>query len=137
MKIHIIMHESFEAPAAIEEWGNRNNHELTYTQLYRGEKLPQNSDGFDFLVIMGGPQSPATTIEECSHFNAREEISLIGEAIRKGKFVLGVCLGAQLIGESLGAKFEHSPNKEVGVFEVALTEEGKSDEIFSTFPEKF
>ncbi len=137
MKIHIIMHESFESPAAIEEWGCSKNHEISYTRLYRGDALPNDAKGFDFLVIMGGPQSPATTIEECSHFNAKAEIKLIAQAVKAEKLVLGVCLGAQLIGEALGAKFDHSPHREIGVFEVNLTPEAKDDPIFSKFPKSF
>ena len=116
MKLHIIMHESFEAPGAIETWAKHKNHEITYTRLYDGSTLPQNGGDIDFLIVMGGPQSPATTKEECPHFDAKKEIEFIKKAIDDGKIVLGVCLGAQLIGEALGAKFDHSPNREIGVF---------------------
>jgi len=50
---------------------------------------------------------------------------------------LGVCLGAQLIGEALGAKFDHSPNREIGVFDLTLTKDAENDPIFSKFPKKF
>ena len=136
MKIHIIIHESFESPAAIEIWALKKGHHITYTRLYEGGVFPDNTD-FDFLVIMGGPQSPETTLIECPHFNAQKEIAFIKKAIEEKKVLLGVCLGAQLIGEALGAKFDHSPNREIGVFPVLLTEEGKNDPIFSSFPEKF
>lgn len=136
MKIHIVQHESFESPGAILVWAEKNNHSVTFTQLYKGEQLPEDIN-FDFLIVMGGPQSPDTTIAECPHFDAKKEMVLIKKAIDAGKFVLGVCLGAQLIGESLGAKFDHSPNKEIGVFEVSLTEEGKNDLMFADFPHKF
>lgn len=137
MKIHFIVHESFEVPAAIALWAKNKKHQVEYTNLYRREKLPTNINAFDFLVVMGGPQSPATTVEECPHFNAKKEIDFIKNAIDGGKAVLGVCLGAQLIGEALGAKFDHSPNREIGVFEIILTEASKKDPIFSNFPGKF
>ena len=137
MKLHIVMHESFEAPAAIAEWAKRKNHEVKYTRLYQNEELPENADDFDFLVVMGGPQSPATTAEECTHFHAQEEIAFIKKAIDQGKAVLGVCLGAQMIGEALGAKFDHSPNREIGVYELTLTDAGTKDPVFSHFPKSF
>ncbi len=137
MKLHIIMHESFESPGAIELWANNRQHDVSYTRLYFGEQFPDNVNSFDFLVVMGGPQSPATTLEECSHFDAEKEIRFIKNAIDQGKALLGVCLGAQMIGEALGAKFAHSPNREIGVFELSLTDAGKMDPIFSIFPEKF
>lgn len=136
MKIHIIMHESFESPAAIETWAKMRNHQLSYTRLYNNDVYPEVSD-FDFLVVMGGPQSPSTTKEECMYFDAEKEKSFIKEAINEGKFVFGACLGSQFIGEALGAHFEHSPNREIGVFDITLTEEGKVDALLKDFPEKF
>lgn len=137
MKIHILRHESFEAPGAIEIWAKDRGHEISQTHFYKGDILPENTDGIDFLVVMGGPQSPATTIEECPHFDAQKEISFIKQAIDNGKYVLGVCLGAQLIGEALGAKFDHSPNKEIGVFNLTLTDAANNDPIFKDFPKIF
>jgi GMP synthase (glutamine-hydrolysing) len=137
MKLHIIMHERFEAPAAIELWAKRKKHEVSYTRLYEGDKLPQDADNIDFLIVMGGPQCPTTSREECPHFDSKREIALIRKAIDRDKIVLGVCLGAQMIGQALGADFGHSPRREIGVFEVTLTSDAKSDPIFSKFPQKF
>jgi len=136
MKLHIIMHEYFEGPAAIELWANRNKHQITYTRLYLREPFHLTCD-FDFLIVMGGPQSPATTLTECSHFDVAKEIRFIQKSIQQNKILLGICLGAQLIGEALGAKFAHSPNREIGVFEITMTDASQRDPIFSTFPQKF
>lgn len=130
------MHEGFESPAAIESWAKGKNFGISYTRQYIWDIFPEECD-FDFLVIMGGPQSPATTLEECPHYNAKKEIAFIKKNIDQNKIILGVCLGAQLIGEALGAQFWHSPNREIGVFPITLTEEGKNDPIISNFPEKF
>ncbi len=136
MKLHIVMHESFESPAAIELWAREKGHSITYTKLYEGNTFPEECD-FDFLVVMGGPQSPATTIEECPHFDAEKEISFIKKAVSQKKLIFGVCLGAQLIGEALGAEFDHSPNREIGIFPLTLTDDGKRDPIIGSFPRIF
>jgi GMP synthase (glutamine-hydrolysing) len=137
MKIHIVVHESFESPAAIEKWAINRSHKLSYTNLHEGDNFPEDSI-FDFLIVMGGPQCPETTLEECSHFDGKKEIAFIKTAIDQNKFVFGVCLGAQMIGQALGAKFAHSPNREIGVFPISLTEDGKKDPIIGKiFPEKF
>ena len=130
------MHESFESPAAIEIWAKKKGFDITYTRQYVGDTFPEECN-FDFLVVMGGPQSPATTLEECPHYDAKKEIAFIKKAIDQNKILLGACLGAQLIGEALGGKFGHSPNREIGVFPITLTEDGKQDPIIGTFPEKF
>jgi GMP synthase (glutamine-hydrolysing) len=136
MRIHFVMHESFEAPAAIEIWAQERSLDIAYTRLYEGDKFPEECD-FDFLVIMGGPQSPETTLEECPHFDAAKETAFIQKAVGKNKLILGVCLGAQFIGHALGARVERSPHREIGVFNVSLTEDGKKDPFFSSFPETF
>lgn len=136
MNVHIVMHESFEAPAAIETWALHRGFNVAYTRLYEGETFPSGTQ-FDLLVVMGGPQSPDTTVAQCAHFDSPKELAFIRDAISNDKFVLGVCLGAQMIGEAFGAKYEHSPHREVGVFPVTLTEAGKVDLIVSKFPETF
>lgn len=131
MRVHFIVHESFEAPGAYETWARTRGHEVTFSRVYAGEKLPEEVRSIDLLVIMGGPQDPAVTVEECAHFDAKGEQAVIASAINAGKAVIGVCLGAQLVGEALGAPFAHSPEKEIGKFAIALTDAGKKNELFA------
>lgn len=133
MHIHFIIHEHFEAPGAYEIWGKSRGCSLSYTRVYQGDSLPEELENLDLLIIMGGPQSPATTREECPWFDAQVEKALISRAIEAGKTVIGVCLGSQLIGEALGAAFCHSPEKEIGKFPVRLTDAGKANPLFEDF----
>ncbi len=133
MRVHIIIHAPFEKPGVIGTWVIRNGHALSYTHTYRGEQLPEISE-IDFLVIMGGPQSP---LELDKYPYLRDEIALTKLAIDQKKSVLGICLGAQIIAESLDAKTERSPHKEVGVFPIHLTNEGINDPIFKNLPKSF
>ena len=133
MNIHFIQHETFEAPGAFLEWAKQKNYTSTFSKVYENQPLPQKTDNIDLLIVMGGPQSPNTTQEECPHFNAKAEMTLIQKCIQAGKAVVGVCLGAQLIGQALGAEVEHSPEKEIGVFPIHLTEYGLKDEKINHF----
>ncbi|MCH5583719.1 type 1 glutamine amidotransferase [Shimazuella sp. AN120528] len=133
LHIHFVIHELFEGPGAFQIWAETRGYSIGYSRVYAGEKLPLSIEGIDLLIVLGGPQSPSTTVEECPHFDAVSEIALINKCIKAGKAVLGVCLGAQLIGEALGAKYEHSPEKEIGCFPITLTEEGKRSCKFSHF----
>jgi len=133
MKIHAITHAPFESVGVIKDWALRNKNTLTETKSYAGEILPK-TDAFDCLLVMGGPQS----IHEADKWPyLLEEIDLIKQSIDENKFILGFCLGAQLIGEALGARATQSPEKEIGVFPVALTEEGANDPVFKHFPQTF
>lgn len=133
MKIHFIVHESYEAPGAFEKWVGDHGHEAYYSRVYAGDALPTDIDGIDFLIVLGGPQSPSTSVEECPHFDANAECALILACINAGKAVIGVCLGAQLIGVALGAGHDQSPEKEIGKFPISLTEEGRVNPKFSHF----
>lgn len=135
MNIHFIIHESFESPAAIKQWAIANKHTISETLVYKYQKLPNEISDIDLLIIMGGPQSPNTSVEECPYFNASEEILFIQKAIKNGKAVLGVCLGSQLVGEALGAPVEHSPHKEIGIYPITFTHHSKNDELFESLPE--
>lgn len=125
MKVHFVVHESFEAPGAYETWVNDRGYEATYSRVYLHEPLPASPAGIDLLVIMGGPQSPATGKDECPHFDAEAECALIAQCVAANKAVVGVCLGAQLIGTALGAAHARSPETEIGKFPIALTAEGR------------
>ncbi|MFJ5390101.1 type 1 glutamine amidotransferase [Pectobacterium sp. CHL-2024] len=133
MRVHFIVHESFEAPGAYETWAISRGHEITFSRVYAGEKLPQDARDIDLLIVMGGPQDPAFTVDQCAHFDSKAEQALIASAVSFGKAIIGVCLGSQLIGEALGAPFAHSPEKEIGVFPIFLTDTGTQSEMFSHF----
>ncbi|MEB5838473.1 type 1 glutamine amidotransferase [Pantoea dispersa] len=133
MRVHFIVHESFEAPGAFETWATMRGHDVTFSQVYLGQKLPGEAGDIDLLVIMGGPQDPSVTPEECAHFDSGAEQALIASAVHAGKAVVGVCLGAQLIGEALGAPFAHSPEREIGKFPIVLTESGRRNGMFTHF----
>ena len=137
MHIHIIMHEAFESPGAILQWIESRGINHSYSRLYEGDKLPVNADSFDVLLVMGGPQSPDTTLEECPYFDSKAEQKLIRTSINKGKIVLGICLGAQMISNALGGQTQASPEKEIGLFEIKLTDEGKKDALLAHLPNHF
>ncbi|MBL4647408.1 MAG: homoserine O-succinyltransferase [Gammaproteobacteria bacterium] len=133
MRIHYIIHVEFEKLGAIKTWAEQHRYDLQGTNIYRGESLP-NMNEFDFLISLGGPQS-VTELERYAYL--QQEVAFIQQAIAAGKLLLGICLGAQLIGHALGAPGQHSPQKEVGCFPVSLTSEGQQHPLFEQLPTSF
>lgn len=133
MNILCIEHAEFERLGSIETWATQRKHTIHQVNPYRGEALP-DSNTVDFLIVMGGPQS---SLKLAKAPYLKDEIKFIEKVIKKNKPIIGVCLGAQLIGEALGAKAERSPHREIGMHLVELLDEAKTDPIFKQFPSKF
>lgn len=133
MKILYLIHAEYELPGALETWAAEKGFEQAYVCPFLGEALPPHSS-FDFVIAMGGPQS-ATDLRAYPYLE--DEIVLIRDALKAQIPVLGFCLGAQLIGEALGANTERSPYKEVGVFPIELTNEGVNDPLLANLPREF
>lgn len=130
MRVHFVIHEAYEDPGAYLAWAALHGHEIALTKVYQFDPLPQVDD-FDWLIVMGGPQSPHSTKEEYPYYDAKVEIKLLQETIAADKPIIGVCLGAQLLGEAYGAPVEHSPEKEIGNFPIVLTQAGRKDPYLS------
>lgn len=134
MRAHYLQHVSFEGLGSIEEWLQDAGYEITSTQLYKSEKLP-NIEDIDLLIVMGGPMS---VNDESHHSWLAEEKAFVKSAIQTGKSVLGICLGAQLIAHSMGAKILPSTAKEIGWFPItAVIPQQKTTFLFPKETEVF
>ena len=113
MRIHAIYHVPFEKLGSIEDWIIKKGHTLHETCLYDNQILPSPEE-FDMLILMGGTMS---VNDEVYPWPGNEK-ELIRKAIKMGKAVLGVCLGAQLIASALGSKVYRGREKEIGWYPV-------------------
>jgi len=129
LRIHVFQHIFFEGAANIEAWCVEKGHVISSTKFYEDPALPELSD-MDWLIIMGGPMS---VYEEEKFSWLAAEKQFIKKAIQAGKTIIGICLGAQLLAEILGAKVYQNAYKEIGWFPVALTSEGQQNKLFSNF----
>lgn len=127
MRVHFVLHESFEVPGAYLKWANARKHSVSMTKVYENESLPQNTAEIDFLIIMGGPQSPDRDEIQFPYYHPEEELALIQDAIKRDRLIVGVCLGAQLLSVAYGAQYDHSPEREIGVFPIKLTDAALKD----------
>lgn len=133
MKIHYLQHVRFEDIAYIGDWAYLKHHEVTGTKLYETAELP-TTDTFDWLVVMGGPMG---VHDEAKYPWMAAEKRLIEQAVSQGKAVLGICLGAQLIADVLGAKVYKNQHKEIGWWPVIKTEQAQDSELFCDLPSSF
>ena len=90
----------------------------------------------DFDAFIVGP-TPISANDVESHDFLRREWIFLGEVVESRKPTLGVCCGGQMLARHLGGKVVMSPEREVGGYEVHLTEVGEVDPLFAGFPREF
>ena len=118
MNIQWLQHVPFEGLGAIEGWAGRMGHSLSRTRLFAGDLFPEQGE-FGLLVVMGGPMG---IYDEQEYPWLAAEKAFIRATIEAGKPVLGICLGAQLLADVLGARVSANKEKEIGWFPVTRTD---------------
>lgn len=132
LRIHYFQHVPFEGLGCIEDWALGQGHQLSYTRFYEGRQLPP-LDEIDWLIVMGGPMG---IYDEAIYPWLSGEKEFIRQAIAANKVVLGICLGAQLLADALGANVKPGKNKEIGWFPVQKTAEGKVSKLLDDMPDQ-
>ncbi len=130
MNIHCFQHVSFETPGTIVDWVESKGHSITYTYFFEENHSLPALDRIDALLIMGGYMN----VDEEEKFPwLVKEKKFIREAFDSGKKIIGICLGAQLVAASLGAKVYKAKEKEIGFFPVTFTRKALGHPLFNHF----
>ena len=110
MKIHYLQHDDLVQACTIEQWATEQGILLSNTQVHKGEAFPDTSD-FELLIILGGRMG---AYEEEDYPWLIDEKAFIKRAIDENKYVLGICLGAQILAHVLGGFVHPHVQKEIG-----------------------
>jgi GMP synthase-like glutamine amidotransferase len=126
----VLQHISCEPPGVYEDIVVRKGASIHRVEVDEGQQLP-HWRGFDAIIAMGGPMSvnddamlPWLTAEK----------RWVRQAVLAGQPFWGICLGAQLLAASLGARVYAGPKPEVGIMPVYLTSAAHDDPVFSGLP---
>ena len=124
MSVLILKNTASEGPGTIQDFLHERGMYYKIVDCVTDD-IPGSRD-FDTLVMLGGPMS--VNEEEIYPYIGRE-IALVKEFVAGGKKVFGICLGAQIMAKALGAKVYRGPEKEIGWYDIELTDEGIRDPL--------
>lgn len=100
--------------------------------LDAGVAVPQDLDAVAGLVFMGG----AGNVNRPTGW-MQQELALIERAVARGIPLLGICLGAQLIGKVLGASIRPNATLEIGWHPVEQVADTGAPHWFAGLPPRF
>ncbi len=129
----ILQHEPIEGPGTIAEEIRLAGHAVRTIRLDLKEKVPKDPALFAGLVVMGGTMG---VYDQSKFPYLKDEIVLLGKAVKAEKPVLGICLGAQLLAASLGTEVK-AGEKEIGWFPVHKMPDACKDPVLRRLPENF
>lgn len=129
-RVMVCQHVGYELLGTLNPLFKDAGFRLRYVNFGRKPELQPELEGYDGLVLLGGPMN---VDEEARYPHLRYELHLIEEALKRDIPVLGICLGSQLLAKALGSKVERNPVREIGWHEVQLSESGKCDPLLRHF----
>jgi GMP synthase (glutamine-hydrolysing) len=128
----VVVHET-DPLARLGTWLRDAGLELEERHLGTGDVLPGTLDGYDGLVVLGGPQSAMDSPEESPELVGVRE--LLRQALAADFPTLAICLGAQLLAEVGGGKVRKGVDgPEVGATLVAKRDAADKDPVFGPLP---
>ncbi|MBI5599649.1 MAG: gamma-glutamyl-gamma-aminobutyrate hydrolase family protein [Deltaproteobacteria bacterium] len=130
----IIQHVAHEGPGILGDFLERNGFIVRRVRVYRGEAVPRDVAENSILIVLGGPMG---AYEDDKYPFLKDELRLIGSALKSGVPTLGVCLGSQLMARAAGARVYPGGKKEIGWYTLRLTAEGARDRLFLGLPSEF
>lgn len=131
-RLLVFQHVPYEILGTLDPLLRASRFRIRYVNFGREPDATPDISRYNGLIVLGGPMN-CDQVDRHPHLDT--EIEVIKEAIREGKPVLGVCLGAQLIARALGAKVRKNPVKEIGWYELNPTDDGRKDPVTGEFAE--
>ena len=106
----IVLHQRHSNAGHIGHWFITRGYALDVRRPRFGDPLPETLEHHSGAVIFGGPMSANDSDDY-----VKIETEWIGVALRQKKPFLGVCLGAQMMANYLGARVYEHPEKHVEI----------------------
>ena len=129
-KVLVFQHVAHEILGTLNPMIKKRGLRVRYINFDRNPESQPSIDKYNGLIVLGGHMG---VYEADQYSHIRVEMQLIEKALSKGIPILGICLGAQMLAQTLGANVRKSAEKEMGWYEINLTDAGKKDSLLKHF----
>ena len=129
-KILVFQHVPYEPLGTLDPLLKEAGFRIRYVNFGRNPNQRPALEKYAALIVLGGPMN---SHQIDTYPNLITEMDVIREAVESDMSVLGICLGAQLLAKALGGNVVRNPEREIGWYDVELTEHGAIDPVLSTF----
>ena len=129
-KVLVFQHVPYEPLGTLDPLLKDSGFRIRYVNFGREPDSRPSLEGYEALIVLGGPMN-SDQID--SYPNLITEVDVIREAVERNMSVLGICLGAQLLAKALGGAVSRNAVREIGWYDVEMTEQGQQDAVLSGF----
>ena len=132
MSLLVFMHAATEGPAVLGRVLMDHGHALRFVRLYAGEQVPLDLAEVEGILSLGGPMN----VDEAAAYPwLPAEMAYLQQAHQAGVPMVGICLGAQLLGAALGGEVRAMAGPaEVGWLPVRQSFAGSTDPLLAGVP---
>jgi GMP synthase-like glutamine amidotransferase len=127
-RLLVIQHCPVTPVGTVGVFAEERGAQLDTRFAHDGNGLPESADGFDGLIVLGGPQHAG---DDAGYPAFRTIMGLIRDFHRAAKPVFGICLGAQLLARAFGEQVYPFGGIEVGFLPVRLTGAATEDPLLA------
>jgi GMP synthase (glutamine-hydrolysing) len=122
----VFQHVAAEPLGTLHARIRARGHRIRFHNFQRHPDAQPDVDRYHGLIVLGGPMNVE---DQHRHPHLKTELLAIEAALRQGKPVLGICLGAQLLAHVLGAPVRRHDQHEIGWYDLITTAQGREDPV--------
>lgn len=131
-KALVIRHVAFEDLGSLAIPLHQKNYDINYIDMVPGCLNSLDPIAPDLLIVLGGPIG---AYEETDYSFITDEIHLLEQRLTIDLPTIGICLGAQLMARTLGAKVYPGGEKEIGWSPIQLSNAGRHSALSYLAPD--
>ena len=132
VRVLVVQHEDDTGPGWIGERIRALGADLDVVHPYVGDPIPERTDGYAGLVVLGGTPGP---FDDTTARWLPDVRRLIAGALAEDLPFLGICLGGELLAAVAGGKVDRIDGPpEIGLHRLSPTDAARTDPLFAGLP---